>query len=149
MAPTRSSGLRFCSPFWGWLQTIQQDPTKIQHIGYTMISEYMSWYHCGRQYWNTLIHVYVYIYICIYTHTHKDSSYFATENYASSWVGITMVTLRFRRVLRLRRCWPLLVVTALAASQSFVEPIKPQAEAEETDANLTKKHGDFFTWFHH
>jgi len=48
-----------------------------------------------------------------------------------------MVTIReARRVLRLRRCVrPLLVVTALAASQSFVAPIT-QAEAEETDANL-------------
>ena len=75
--------------------------------------------------------------MCIYIHTHKDSLYFATETYASSWVGITMVTIReARRVLRLRRCVrPLLVVTALAASQSFVAPIT-QAEAEETDANL-------------
>ena len=78
-----------------------------------------------------------YMYVYIYTHTHKDSLYFATETYASSWVGITMVTIReARRVLRLRRCVrPLLVVTALAASQSFVAPIT-QAEAEETDANL-------------
>ena len=52
-----------------------------------------------------------------------------------------MVTLRFRRVPRVRRWLPL--VTALVlASQSFVEPINSQAEAEDSDANSTNKHGN-------